>query len=96
MKLQQGDIILKSVDEVKGNDLGHLTLASSQVTGHSHTIKGRAVLLQDGNDTFLEVLSPSTLTHEEHADIPVPVSKYQVIHVREMDWLSEEERMVVD
>ena len=96
MKLQQGDIILNSVEKIKGTELNHLILASSKVTGHSHIIKGHAKLFQDNNDVFLDILSPSILIHEEHSDIAVSEGKYRVVHVREMDWLSEEERMVVD
>jgi hypothetical protein len=96
MKLQQGDVILKSVDEVKGDKLDHLILASSQVTGHTHAVIGNAALYRDGETTFLDVIAPSVFTHDEHANIDVPAGKYQVLHVREMDWLTEEERAVAD
>jgi hypothetical protein len=96
MKLQQGDVILKSVDEIKGEKQPGLILASSQATGHKHAISGEAFLFQHGDTTFLDVIAPSVLTHEEHANIDVPAGKYQVLHVREMDWLTEEERQVVD
>lgn len=68
MVIQQGDVILKSCDEVRGEKLNHLVLSEGESTGHKHEIIwGDAYLYQDKNDIYLEVLSEQAgISHQEH------------------------------
>ena len=38
MFIQQGDVLIKKVESIKGKKLNHLTLAQGESTGHHHTI----------------------------------------------------------
>lgn len=66
--IQQGDVLLKKCDRVKGNKLDYTILAEGESTGHSHEIIwGDAALFQDEEDLYLEVYSETAgLKHEEH------------------------------
>ena len=56
MMLQQGDVIIKKVLQVKGKKLNHLTLAKVEATGHHHTItEGEATLYEDNGVVYLRV-----------------------------------------
>lgn len=87
LPIRQGDVLLKSIDNIKGHKLPHLTLAEGEVTGHSHRIsKGQAELYQKGDILYLKVLSETaTLTHEEHKAIPIPQGNWMVKIQREYE-----------
>ncbi len=87
LPIRQGDVLLKSTDNIKGHKLPHLTLAEGEVTGHSHRIsKGQAELYQKGDILYLKVLSETaTLTHEEHKAIPIPQGNWRVKIQREYE-----------
>lgn len=98
MLLQQGDVLIKKVDSVKGKKLNHLTLAKGENTGHHHTItKGEAELYEHEGTLFLRVNSDEAiLTHQEHGTITIPKGDYQIDIVREYDHFSEEAKRVQD
>ena len=98
MKIQQGDVIIKTVDEITGHRIQGLTLAEGEATGHHHTVtKGDAELYNHEGTLFLRVLSETaTVTHQEHDAIVLPTGDYQISRVREMDWVNEEIREVRD
>jgi len=98
MFYQQGDVIIKKVNEIKGKKLNHLTLAKGEATGHHHTVtKGEAELYEHKGTLFLRVKSnQATLTHQEHDLIELEQGEYQIAIVREYDHLQEEERNVAD
>ena len=101
VKIQQGDIIIKTTVLPKkewGKKLNHLILQQSDVSGHSHTVRGKAVLyLTDKEgEFFLDVLEKSKVVHEEHKALSIPKGKYFVYGVRELDHFEEEIRRVRD
>jgi hypothetical protein len=100
MKLQQGDVILKStIRKISGGKkLNHLILAEGEATGHRHEIvSGAAALIALQDTTILRVLSDyAKLKHAEHREIDIPKGKYEISIVREYDHFDEEARRVVD
>jgi len=98
MYLQQGDVLIKKVAEIKGKKLKHLTLAEGEFSGHSHTItEGDAELYEHEGTMFLKVTSEeATLTHQEHGTITIPRGDYKIDRVREYDHFFEESRTVQD
>jgi hypothetical protein len=99
MKLQQGDVILNSVDyEIKGKKLNHLILAEGEATGHSHQlIDGLGQLIMMAKIMHLQVFSETAkLLHEEHKPIIVPKGNWKVNIVREYDPFENEIRRVAD
>lgn len=98
MFYQQGDVIVKVVNGVKGKKLNHLTLAEGEATGHHHTItKGEATLYEHEGTMFLHVESDTAeLSHQEHGMITLPKGDYEVNRVQEYDHFAEEARNVAD
>jgi hypothetical protein len=96
--IQQGDVIVVKVSEIKGKKLNHLTLAKGEATGHHHTItEGDAELYEHEGTMFLRVNSEkATLTHQEHSAVVIPKGDYKINIVREYDHFSEEARKVQD
>ncbi len=96
--LQQGDVILVKVSEIKGKKLKHLCLAKGEVTGHHHTItKGDAELYEYEGTLFLRVKSEEAeLTHQEHNIVTIPKGDYKINIVREYDHFLEEDKAVKD
>jgi len=95
---QQGDVLIKKTNSVKGKKLDHLTLAKGEATGHHHTItKGTAELYEKKGTLYLKVLSDEAeLTHQEHKKINLPRGEYEINIVREYDHFAEEARKVLD
>jgi len=95
---QQGDVLIKKVNSVKGKILHHLTLAKGEATGHHHTItEGDAELYEHKGTLYLRVKSDNaTLTHQEHNQITIPQGDYEIGIVKEFDHLSQEQRNVSD
>ena len=98
MFLQQGDVLIKNVEEIKGEKLNHLTLAKGEKTGHHHTItEGEAELYEYKGTLFLSVKSvEAKLTHQEHDVVTIPKGDYEIGIVQEYDHFSEEARNVID
>lgn len=79
-----------------------------EVTGHAHKlIDGDNAILDYYEKTwrnespvlaktFVEVTTPSTISHEEHGPLPVPPGFYEVIRAREFDYASNLARRVWD
>lgn len=87
LPIRQGDVLLKSTNQISGKKLTHLTLAEGEVTGHSHRIgDGQAELYQQGDVLYLKVISDTaTLIHEEHQAIPIPQGNWLVRIQREYE-----------
>ena len=98
MKYQQGDVLIKSCEEVKGEELNHLILAEGEYTGHSHRIiEGMAKLVLYKNLLYLKVISKQAkLFHDEHKEIILPTGFYKIDRVREYDHFEEEARRIID
>ena len=95
---QQGDVLMKRVDGVKGKKVKHLVLAKGESTGHAHTvIEGDAVLYEHEGTLFLHVESESAVIgHEEHGAVTIEKGDYEIRIVREFDHFAEEARNVQD
>ena len=98
MLIQQGDVLIKKVNGIKGKKLNHLTLAVGEATGHHHTItEGDAELYELDGVLYLRVNSEeATLTHQEHKPVVIPRGEYEIGIVEEYDHFAEEARNVVD
>ena len=98
MLIQQGDVLIQSISEIKGKKLNHKTLAKGEATGHHHIItEGDAELYEHEGTMFLRVNSDNaTLTHQEHNIVTIPKGDYIVKKVREVNWVDEEIRKVRD
>jgi len=98
MFLQQGDVLIKRTNVLKGKKLNHLTLAKGESTGHHHTItEGDAELYEHEGTLYLKVNSEeATLTHQEHDTVVIPKGDYQIDVVREYDHWAEEAKSVRD
>lgn len=99
MKLQQGDVILESIDyNIQGEKLNHLVLAEGEVTGHSHQlVNGLGQLIMMDKIMYLQVFSETALLrHEEHRPISIPKGNWKVKIIREYDPFDDEIRRVQD
>ena len=104
MKLQQGDVLIRKIEENGNLNLdnenlqNHLILAEGEVTGHKHEIvAGVAKLYLIKSILYLKVLSETaTLRHEEHKPIDIEKGLYKIDKVREYDHFTEEMRQVMD
>lgn len=96
--IQQGDVVIKRCETIKGKKLKHLTLAKGEKTGHHHSIvEGDAELYEQDGVLFLRVHSEiAKLEHQEHKVIEIPEGDYEIGIVQEYDHLSEETRNVAD
>ena len=97
---RQGDVVItpmpvpSEAEETKG-----IVLAEGELTGHAHRIgngKAKLFILPNKSMVFVRVYEPTTITHEEHHDIMLPMGDYKVDIQREYDWFSEEIRKVAD
>ena len=110
--IQQGDVLFKQIGampkgvRVKGSARsGLVTFAEGEVTGHHHSAVVEKI---DGGDTdnitlyekdgvlYCEVRKETTVTHQEHKAVTLPVGNFQIGIVREVDHLAEEIRSVAD
>ena len=98
MLIQQGDVLIKKIDNIKGKKLNHLTLAQGESTGHHHTItEGEAELYEDNSILYLRVNSEEAiLTHQEHNPVVIEKGDYEIGIVREYDHFAEESRRIAD
>jgi hypothetical protein len=97
---QQGDVLLRRSELPEGSKLrikDSLTLAEGEVTGHAHRIQQRGSELFDFEGrTFIKLMEPATLKHEEHSPITLEPGVWEVGRVQEYDYLSKMVRPVVD
>jgi len=96
----QGDVILISVETVKGKkkektERGYV-IAEGESTGHCHTVEDEIELLVSDAGMYVSSVEPFTIKHEEHKPITVPSGKYEVRRVREYDHFAEEAKKVQD
>lgn len=102
MQFRQGDVFLISSDSVPNgakpvqSEGGRVVLAHGEVTGHSHAIDRRACKLfrDEAGGTWLHVLRPTALRHEEHAPVKLDAGVFKVTVQRE--YRPEGLRNVVD
>lgn len=97
MKYRHGDVGIEKVSPPPRQGrktLPHLVLAEGEATGHSHRVKGNAVLYEWSEQLYLRVKSRSAVVHQEHARIELPRGTYRIIQQRE--WSPKGPRRVID
>lgn len=103
MYIQQGDVLLFSVDRVPEGakavkTSGKIILAEGEATGHAHAItqveKCETFTLADA--LFIRCNAPVVVTHEEHGNVTLDPGVWRVGIVREYDHFAEEARKVID
>ncbi|MEA5595488.1 hypothetical protein [Rivularia sp. UHCC 0363] len=84
---RHGDVLLSAIAILPSGVQKRtgVTLASGEVTGHSHRIQQQDAvqLWVRGNELFLEVKEAARLIHEEHRAIELPQGVYRVWKQRE-------------
>jgi hypothetical protein len=102
MFLQQGDVLLRSVDsipknatQVKRSSKGWV-LAEGETTGHAHRIDSDVMLVEHDGKLFMHNDHEVVLTHEEHNNFIVPPGDWSIGIVQEYDHFAEEARNVAD
>lgn len=97
---RQGDVMLIKVAELPRGATQQapqerIVLAWGEVTGHAHAVPtAHAALYKHQDDSYLNVLQPTGLTHEEHSRIDLAPGVYKVVLQRE--YTPERNRLVAD
>jgi len=98
--LRHGDLIFTKVSSIpkEATITNNPTLALGEFTGHSHTlVKGKfKIFNMPTGQKFLEVETPSRLTHQEHKPIEFPKGRYRMDFEVEFDPFAEKIRQVQD
>jgi len=100
---QQGDVLFKRVDEVKGKEVkaemrGYV-FAEGETTGHYHaSVADKNVKMYEENGVkYFSVLDgEATVTHQEHGTVTLPKGNYQIGIVQEYDPFAKEINKVRD
>ena len=96
---RHGDCLLKRVKEIPktARKVDGQTIALGEATGHHHTFKQESVQLYKEQDTtFIDVVEPSSLEHQEHNVLQVSPGKYVLVMEREMNHFTEVIQQVQD
>lgn len=94
---RQGDVMLVLVTKLPdgAKDVtpeDRIVLAHGEVTGHAHAVypgtvesktKMPAKMWDAGAERFLQVVTPTSLRHEEHAPVALAPGVYRVVQQRE-------------
>jgi len=104
MMIQQGDVIIESVDGIPGDckpgklNQGQIVLAEGETTGHAHRIAEVAgVVFKEKDGMFyLENRNELKVNHEEHKTVFIPPGTWRIRKVQEYDHFAEEARAVAD
>ena len=93
---RHGDLlIVKSEVPAGASVVDTDVLAYGEATGHAHRVSGAVVLGYKG-ETYLRVADTASVTHEEHATMPLPPGDYKVVRQREYNPYERATRRVVD
>jgi len=99
-QLQHGDVLIEEITELPEGliQLDTDIVMAGEATGHHHRVQGKVQVLEcpTTKDIFLNVVWPSTITHEEHKPIDLPTGTYKIGRVQEYDYYEEQARLVVD
>ena len=101
MFLQQGDVLIKSVDslpngkKVNRKERGYV-LAEGEATGHAHTIEEEIKMVEVDGILYIGCETDVIIKHEEHGAITIPAGDYQIGIVQEYDHFAEEAKNVAD
>jgi hypothetical protein len=87
VQYRHGDVMLEQVSSLPSaaKPQNGAILARGELTGHSHRIAqaSAAALFVHGNQTFVQILEPTSIIHEEHHAIPLAVGIYRFWMQRE-------------
>jgi hypothetical protein len=93
---RHGDLlIVKSSVPAHAMEVGDSVLAYGEITGHSHKVRGAAVLERD-DVRYISAPNGAMVTHEEHNTIQLPPGEWEVIRQREYDPYEQAARQVAD
>jgi len=99
MFYQQGDVLLKAVNEIPGDVQDQKTdvLVMGESTGHAHRVtSGDYKIVRNAAVMYLLAYTIVKIQHEEHDIIELPPGTYLVDQVKEYDHFAKEVRTVVD
>src|SRR5438270_13527662 len=89
-RYRQGDVVLTEVASLPraATPLSGGVLAIGEATGHSHRFAdgGSFARWETHGRRFVEVLTPSTLVHEEHRPLTLPPGIYEQLADQEFDY----------
>lgn len=98
---RQGDVFLEKIDAIPAGvtkqepERRGFVLAEGEATGHAHTLDPKyAALYQADSATYLQLVKPVDLNHQEHGTVTLPPGKYRV--VRQREYTPEDIRNVAD
>lgn len=104
---RQGDVLMMDIDEKLlaadlgdevPKDQGKTVLAYGEVTGHSHAISVKSAAhfkaKSSALKTYLRLVEPVSLRHEEHGEIPIKEKTKEISIQRQ--WTTERIKPVVD
>ena|SRR3990167_10177061 len=102
--IRHGDVLLTKIDTLpEGKEIQHKgqhILAWGEVTGHAHrlTVKDKddMKVVESGGITFISLVAPAPLTHEEHRQLEIPSGIWKLTFEREFDPCLESIRQVRD
>jgi hypothetical protein len=97
MLIRQGDVILRSVDEIPQDTepvedtkrIGDTVLEPGKVvvmgeTGHAHVLEGvKPYINRIRGEVYVEVTIPTKLKHEEHPEVEIPPGRYIIYAVQD-------------
>lgn len=89
-QFRQGDVLIERVEKIpvgmqKQHAKGRIILAHGEATGHHHSLARDAAdwWKGEGEEQFLELSRPASVTHQEHAAVELPAGRYRVTRQRE-------------
>lgn len=99
MQIQQGDVIIVSVNSIPADakKLPHNILAQGESTGHSHVALADDVeLFEKDGILYFSAPSGTGIKHQTHNIITVPPGKFKFGIISEYDYDTEERRRIID
>lgn len=96
MYFQAGDLILKKCDSIPSGSKKIISSIIHKGLNHTHGIKGKYEMFENGADIYVNVKEKTMLTHQEHKDIELNKGLYKKEIVKEYDHWTEEAREVID
>ncbi len=93
---RQGDILLISIPQLPTGcrKTKSKIILQGELTGHCHRITNGIVYHLGSDQLFVQIDEPSSLIHDEHAPIELPVGIYRVI--RQQEYVGNQPRKVMD
>lgn len=100
LPIRQGDVLMIPINGIPtgAKILKDKTMAYGEITGHTHRFSEPQNIERyelDGK-LYLQVRVPSTIIHEEHNPLIIPVGDYQQIEEREYSYEDEEMKRIID